>query len=504
MTNEIIKVLLDFKQNLSKNINPAITALDKFQNRTETLRNAMTPLSIASAGFLTLAAKNAFDFSSSLKEAKKGLGLTNEELKVFGDQAKKVSENLNFQVGSKEIVNIATAAGKLGVAKNTLAEYTEGLVKLGVATSQLENIEDLNTNVAKINSVFKMGITDLEKYYGAVNMLADSTSANPQELIRFTQQIAGTASASRISAKDISAWGATLIDAGQQSGEAATFLRNFSVKLGAAENQSKKARAAFDVLGYSAKGLATAFQKDAQGTMIQFLERVKELQKIDPVEANRVMASVFGMENISNANLLLGKIDDLKKNLKLVANDQANAAKMAKEFEVSSEGLDGALRAMKNVLTELSIEIGTAFLPGLVKAATATLEFIKPILSFIRANPAIATTIATLLGIVAVIAPMMHLVGIISSILTALPLLVTGVTAVTAAMGGVLAGIGAFAVAAAPVIGIIAAIAGGAYLIYSNLQPISNWFSNFWKTSHRWLVARGRQLKVVLLILLLL
>ncbi|NJM20422.1 MAG: phage tail tape measure protein [Richelia sp. SM1_7_0] len=194
--------------------------------------------------------------------------------------------------------------------------------------------------------------------------------------------------------------------------------------------------------------------------MIQFLERVKELQAIDPVEANRVMASVFGMENISNANLLLGKIDDLKKNLKLVANDQANAAKMAKEFAVSSEGLDGALRAMKNVLTELSIEIGTAFLPGLVKAATATLEFIKPILSFIRANPGIATTIATLLGIVAVIAPMMHLVGIISSILTALPLLVTGVTAVTAAMGGVLSGIGAFAVAAAPVIGIIAAIAG--------------------------------------------
>ncbi|NJM20423.1 MAG: phage tail tape measure protein [Richelia sp. SM1_7_0] len=265
MANEIIKVLLDFKQNLSKNINPAITALDKFQNRTETLRNAMTPLSIASAGFLTLAAKNAFDFSSSLKEAKKGLGLTNEELKAFGDQAKKVSENLNFQVGSKEIVNIATAAGKLGVAKNTLAEYTEGLVKLGVATSQLENIEDLNTNVAKINSVFKMGIPDLEKYYGAVNMLADSTSANPQELIRFTQQIAGTASASRISAKDISAWGATLIDAGQQSGEAATFLRNFSVKLGAAENQSKKLERLLTFWVIQQKGSQQHFRKMHKG-----------------------------------------------------------------------------------------------------------------------------------------------------------------------------------------------------------------------------------------------
>jgi TP901 family phage tail tape measure protein len=479
-TKEIISVILDFRENLSKNITPAISALNKFQDRTETLRNALTPVSAASGLFLVGAAKSAADFSKALKEAKKGLGLTNEELKEFGNQAKQVSENLDFQVGSKEILNIATAAGKLGVAKKDLADYTEGLVKFAVANDKLDDIENLNENVAKVNAVFKMGIPELKDYYGALSVLADTTSANAVQLVDFSQQIAGTAKNANISAKSINAWGATLIDSGQTAGTAATFMRNFSIKLGAAENQSKGAREAFEKLGFSAKGLATAFSKDAQGTMIDFLEKVNELKKVDPVAANRVMASVFGAENISNANLLLGKLDDLKKNLIAVGDEQANAAKLTSEFAVSSEGLDGAMRALKNVFQEIMIEVGTAFLPGIVKAATAMLEFTKPVLAFVRSQPGIAGTIAALLGIVTVIAPILHLVSLVSTVLGMVAPLITGITAVIALIGGVAGGIGVFILAAAPVIAIIAAIAGGAYLIYSNWDFLEGWLNNFW------------------------
>lgn len=481
MANDIISVILKFSENMSQQLTPLIQKMNSFQDKTETLRNVMTPLSAASGVFLAGAAKSAFDFSVQLKEAKKGLSLTESELKSFGNAAKETSENLNFQIGSGQILEIATAAGKLGVAKNDLTSYTEGLVRLAVATDQLENIVDLNENVAKINSVFKMGIPELEKYYGAVNMLADSTAANPQQLIRFTQQIAGTASSAGISAKNISAWGATLIDAGQQSGEAATFIRNFSIKLGAAENQSKTAKDAFASLGYSAKDLATAFDRDAEGAMIGFLERVKELQKVDSVAATRVMASVFGAENVSNANLLLGKLEDLKKNLKLVADDNANAAKLTQEFAVSSEGLDGALRALKNVLNEVMIEVGTAFLPGIVKATQAILEFVKPVLAFVRQNPAIAATIASLLGIVAVIAPILHLVSLFSTVLGMIPGLIAGFGALTGLftgaigiIGGVVSAIGIIPIAIAAA---VAAVAALGYAIYQNWGSISQWFT---------------------------
>ena len=475
----IISVILSFRENMSGKIDPLITKMNKFSARTETLRNAMTPISAASGLFLAASAKAAFDFSGGLKEARKGLGLTNAELEEFGNQAKDISRNLDFQVGSTQILSLATASGKLGVAKDQLAAYTENLVKFAIANDKLDDIDNLNENVAKINAVFRMGTQDLADWMGAVSVLADTTSANAAQLTRFTQSIAGTASASKISAKTITTYGAALINSGQAAGQASTFMRNFAIKLGAAENQSKGAKAAFKTLGWTASELATAFDRDANATMLTFLERVKALKQVDSTAATRVMASVFGAENLTAGNLLLGQLDQLKKNLDVVGDKKANAKKLADEFAVSSEGLDGALRALKNVAVELAIEVGTTFLPAIVKVAQAMVKFIKPVMAFVRANPAIAKTIAVLLGITAIIAPILGVVGTISTLIGMIAPLTTGFAAIAGLFGGgLVVAFGVVIAKIALVVGAVVGLVAAVYHIYKNWGGIKDFFGN--------------------------
>lgn len=471
MSSEVINVILNLTNNLNRGIDSATKQVAGFKNKVDNLATAFAPISLAAGAALGFSANEAVKFDKSVQAASRAMNLSTEETKKFSDAARELSASMNFQFGSAELAAVAGEAGKLGVASNEVTKYTEAIVKLAVATDNTANIEKLNTNIAKIKNVFKLSTKQVEEYGAAVNRLADATASDTNEIVNFTQRVAGSGSAAKISSQELAAWGATLISAGKAPEAAATFMNKFISVLGAATNLSEPAQESLKKLGYSATELSVAFDKDASKTMEEFIKKVKNL---DTVSQREVLGRIFGQEHVGTAQLMIGVTDQLSENLKMAGDNTANLLKLNTEFDKMSQSVTGQTTAFKNAMGELGITIGSIILPSINNFLTnGLIPFVKYINELTTKEPMVGTMVAAFLGFIAVVAPLLALASAVSTFIGILGILKAGIAAVGVAVWTASAPI-------LPFIALIAVIGAAAYLIYKNWKPIKGFFINLW------------------------
>jgi TP901 family phage tail tape measure protein len=397
---------------------------------------------------------------------------------------------------------LATDVGKLGVAVNEVPKYTEVLVKLATATDKLDKLDELGKNVAKIGTVFKFSIKDVEEYGAAVNKLDDISSATSDEIINFTKRVSGVAAVSKLSAREVAAWGATLISSGQAPNVAATFMNKFLTVLGAAENLGDKAQNAIGNLGLEPHQLSMRFDKNGSKTMIDFLERVKKLSSIDQ---RYTLGAIFGQEHIDSAMQLVQVYDKLIPNIKQANDITGNIAKVNKEFELlANASLEGQMNTLKNQFVEIGKTLGLTLIPSIVSINKHIVPMLNGFLAFSKTHPEIMKVGIAVLGITAAILPLSAAInGVVSlgnsiSIIAGVVIpfgtwviggLIPGLISLgSAVLPGIIASLGGIAVAVwtataplLPFIAAIGAVAGGAYLIYTNWANIGTFFTNLWE-----------------------
>lgn len=463
MADSVIDVLLRLNDQFSNGIDAAVGKLNKFQSGVSAVTSGFTPLSVAAGAALVASGKFAAEWQKSLDSTSRGLDITGKELKNFGTEAEGLAKKLNYQQSSAQILQLATSVGKLGIAKNDVLAYTESLVKMGVATDQLKNIDEMATNVAKIGTVFGFTSKDVSVFGAAVNKLDDTTAATSVQILNFTNRMAALGKNSKLSAEQVAAWGATLVSAGKQPESAARFMSMFVGALGAGNNLSKQAKTGMESLGYSVKDLAIAFDKDANRTMQDFLTRVKAL---DSVAQREILGKIFGREWVDEAMLIVNQTDNLTKNLKAAGDTAGNIAKVNREFDkLAKSSLEGQMNQFKNQMFELGKAIGLVALPPLLQLNSAILPLIQNLAVLIQKHPQIATIIATLLGITAVIAPIGMVVSGIAGLVTSIGAASTAVAGFSVFLGtGLIPGLMSLSSFILPAIGTAAAAAFGAFV----------------------------------------
>jgi TP901 family phage tail tape measure protein len=500
MPEQIIDVFLRFRSDIQAGLATAQAKLDSFSNSAKNVGTAFAPISAAAGLAVVGAVKFGAEWSKASGNAARGLDLAGKELADFEKAAEGLAQKLSFQKSSAEILNLATDIGKLGVAKNDVLNYTEAIVKLATATDSLDKVNELSTNIAKIGNVFKFTSKDVEVFGGALNKLADATAATPNDIVNVTQRLSGIAKQSKLSANEVAAWGATMISAGKTSETTATFYNNFLGTLGAGTNLSKDAQGALKSLGFEASSLAVAFDKNANGTMIKFLETVN---KLDSVSQRKILGQIFGKEFSDDAALLATQTENLKNNLKAAGDQAGNIAKVNAEFKAMAENsFEGQLTTMKNQLFEIGKTFGVAILPSIISINKALIPMLNGFAAFAKTNPEFTKIAVIVVGLVALAAPLGFVVSGITSLIASVPVLTGAVTAlgvgvtsflipglvgIASAAGIVITGLGGVAAAAfaailpfTPFIAAAVAVAGAAYLIITNWSKISTFFSGLW------------------------
>lgn len=341
-------------------------AVSSLSDRMGKLAIAMAPVALAAGvllGVFMSCATQAMAFESAMADVAKVIDFdSQEEFRAMSDTVKDLAGRL--PMAADGIAAIISAAGQSGVAKADLAEFAEQAAKMGIAFDLTG--DQAGKMMADWRAGMKLSLPRVYALADAVNHLSNNMNATAPDLGEVIQRVGALAMSAGLAETQVAALGTAFLSAGASPQIVATAMRNMLSTMVQGESMTKSAADAFKGLGFSVKQMALDMQNDAQGTIFKVLQAIadkpKELQL-------SLLSTMFGESALSAIAPLLGNMDNLSKAFELVGDATAYAGSMQAEFEARSKTTENALQLLRNKLTNLTISIGSIFLPAITWVA---------------------------------------------------------------------------------------------------------------------------------------
>lgn len=473
------------------------------------------------AGFSTLAssatavmgtirglADPAIKFESAMADVKKVVNFdTPEQFKEMGNDILKLTRTI--PMAGEEIAAIVAAGGQSGVARENLLSYAKDAATMGVAFDMAAG--DAGEAMATMANVLGKPITEMAQFGDVINHLSDNANSKAKDIVNVITRVGSDTRMLGLSEKQSAALGSTFLSMGKAPELAAQAVKGMSsaflqLKAGDHEKELKQ-------LGFTTKSFAAALNKDAQGAITTFIEKVKKMPKDKQYP---LLAKVFGKQYADDVLLLAQNTGEYNRQLQLLQETDANGnlkyiGSMQREFENRSNTTENKLTKLKSSLTEIATKIGNAFLPVITSFVENITPVIYGITEWVETNPQIMEWVLTIgSGIGAVVGGLLTLHSAFSFVTAGLlPFLKLGkflggfignflFSAISKlslgfgyligyiAKGAMMFGKAIFMMSRAlltnPIGLLIAGIAVAAYLIYDNWGKIGPWFAELWQT----------------------
>ncbi|MBP5971538.1 phage tail tape measure protein [Brasilonema sp. CT11] len=440
---------------------------------------AVTTVPIVAA--LGAATKTALDFDTQIGDAGRALDLQGAKLDNFKKQILETAPALG-QMPTK-FAEIATEAGKLGIAGDKVVEFAQ-LVSKGVMATGADAIE-MSKNLAALQTITGSSAQDMEKLVAAANKVDDAIGGSTPEILEFVRQTAAAGKLVNINTKELAAYGGAMQSLGIQNGVAYRTMGKLITTLAAPQVLSKNQIEGLNALGISATEMAAKMKESGSGGVQFFLDKVKSIATTDPQRAlgavKELIGADFGDEVLTSALA----VDKFKEALKYAGDDAGNLAKFQAEVEKKTQGVAGQIQVFNANLAQVGITIGSAILPALNALLSGLLPVIQAFGKFAEANPVLVQIGVGVAGLVAAIAPLIIIIGslitAVGSIGAAMGTIAPILAGVTAAVGGAVAAV--VSVPGLITVAIAAAVAAVAYGVY---QIVTHWDSIKAGTAAAW------------------
>lgn len=395
-------------------------------------------------------ARAAIDFESQMADVRKVVDFdTPDQFKKMGDDIGRMSERL--PMAATDIAKIVAAGGQSGIARDELLGFAEAAVKMGIAFDQ--TADESGDMMAKWRTSFKLTQGDVESLADKINYLGNTGPANTKQISDIVTRIGPLGEIAGLASGQIAALGATMAGVGVEQDVAATGIKNFMLAMTKGSAATKAQASAFKSLRLDSKTVSKAMQDDAQGAVLDILDRIKV---IDKDKQAGVLSELFGTESITAIAPLLTNLDLLKANLAKVGDASKYAGSMEGEYSSRAATTANNLQLLRGTVMSVAREVGNALLPGINAVVNQLRPWISQAAELVRNNPQLVR------GIV-----------IAGAAFTALRAAVFAATVATRVLG--------VAFAATPIGLIAVGIAAAAGLIVANWEKLGPFFGALWE-----------------------
>ncbi len=468
---------------------------------------------LASSATATMAtirglADPAIKFESAMADVKKVVNFdTPEQFREMSNDILKLTRTI--PMAGEEIAAIVAAGGQSGVARENLLSYAKDAATMGVAFDMAAG--DAGEAMATMANVLGKPITEMAQFGDVINHLSDNANSKAADIVNVITRVGSDTRMLGLSENQAAALGSTFLSMGKAPELAAQAVKGMSsaflqLKAGDHEKELKQ-------LGFTTKSFAAAMNKDAQGAITTFIEKVKKMPKDKQYP---LLAKVFGKQYADDVLLLAQNTGEYNRQLQLLQETDANGnlkyiGSMQREFENRSNTTENKLTKLKSSLAEIATKIGNAFLPVITSFVENITPVIYGITEWVETNPQIMEWALTIGGgIGAVVGGLLTLHSAFSFVSAGLlPFIKLGKF-----LGGLLGnflfsaisklslGIGyliGYVMKGAVIFGkaifmmsrvlltnpiglLITGIAVAAYVIYENWEKIGPWFAQLWQT----------------------
>lgn len=421
----------------------------------------------------------------------------------FADAIKAASNEM--PIATTEFAALVEAQARAGIqGKENL--LTMAKVSATAAVAFDLPAEQVGEDMGRIAGLYKVPIKNIAELGDALNYLDDNTRSKGGDIIETLTRMSDVAD--KLDYRKAAALGSTFLSLGSAPEVAASASRAMVRELAIANMQSKTFREGMKMVNMDLNEVQGGMTTDAMGTMMAVLERIKT---IDPKQRTEVATRIFGKEYGKDAAKLVNNLDELRRQLKLVDDTAANGS-MQKEMDIRADAIEGRWQVLQNKLFNTKSGAGETMRATMVDVMDALGGVLDKVNGWVKANPVLTASLLKIVASVAVLSAVfgglaLTLAGILGPFLMLrFGLAMFGIKlpgiigifkvfgTVLRTLGGILigplvtalrtVGIALWGLSANPIVlviaAVVAALAAGAYLIYTNWDAVKNYFANAW------------------------
>lgn len=347
----------------------------------------------AVASKVTGLVKSNADLSDSLADLKRNAQLTDEEVSnLYNDL-----NNADVRTSTATLAGIANESEKLGVAKESVADFALEVNKLKVVFgNDLGDAEAMTATLGKILNVFdgEINSDNISKLGNALVEVGNKGVASAPFLADYAQRVSGTAEAANLGLPAVLGFAAGMEESGQRVESSSTALQKLVVTIG--QDVPKAAKIAGAKTKEEIESFSKLFAEKPQEAILQFAQGlVKNKSSFEEVASAFKDAGEEGTRVISVLNLLGIKSDFFRNKIDLAAASIDKTTGINEAFRIKNENLAAEVEKLGKVFTRWGTnESVTNFLRSALSNTRSFFEWIGRIPSMINENSAAFRVIA--------------------------------------------------------------------------------------------------------------
>ena len=373
-------------------------------------------------GAAAAATKAYSDFESEMIGISKTVDTSRKKIRDMSGDFMQLSEDTGM--ARRDIMDVAQAAGQLGIATQNIEEFTEIMTAMGVATDV--TADEAAVSMARIANITGMSQSKFDRLGSTVVDLGNNMATFESRILKSAQRIAGMANTTGLTQDELvglSAAVTSVVDRVQMGSTAMTRVlgkMNTAVMSGG-DNLKTFA----SIAGTTTEQFQRAFEEDASMALELFFEGIDRLNEAGVDVAGMLETMTLGGQRALQAIMSLsGAHEELSKAMNLSGKAwKENNALMeeARKFYSSiRQQLSGIWEGIKNTVALL----GEAFAPEIKAAIQSVKDFIdraqKLVKGFKNMDESLKNLILRAGGFLAIIGPMTMVIGGLITVLGAL------------------------------------------------------------------------------------
>ena len=333
----------------------------------EAVGRGFTMVGLLAAAGLGVASKAASDWESAWAGVTKVVDGTPAQMAALESELRRLAGTL--PVTHEELAAVAEAAATLGVKRQDIAAFTKTAIDMGVSTNM--SAEESATALAKLGNIMGVLPDQVGRAGSALVALGNSGASTERDIAEMALRIAGAGRTAGMSEADVLGLASALSSVGIEAEAGGSSISRVVIDIAQAVRQGGDKLDDFArVAGMSSAAFAQAFEKDAAGATVTFIEGLGNIQKSGGDTFGTLQQ--LNLSEIRVRDTLLraaGASDMLSQSVK-IGNEawQANTA-LVDEANNRYETSKSRVLAARNQLTNAAIDIGGTVLPALAGAA---------------------------------------------------------------------------------------------------------------------------------------
>lgn len=424
---------------------------------------ALLSMAAAAAAAMAGPIKVASDFEDAFAGVQKTVSATPAEFEALEREIRGLAKEM--PVAAESIAGVAEEAGRLGLEKDELVEFSRVMIMLGETTDM--SASAAATSIARFMNIMGTSQEYVENLGSALTYMGNETASTESEILELSRRLAGSAVQIGLSESEVIGIAATMADLGIQAEAGGTAMQKTFLTMNTAVMDGGKELEGFaKVAGMTATDFKRLFETDARGAIEAFINGLNRMG--DSGEDVTTILRDLGLGNERTLDTLLrlsSAHENLGVNMDKAAGAYEEGAALSTEYEKRLGTLSSQLRLLWNRWREILIIIGQPLMSALLAVTKALEPLFKLIEWGARKFDELSGPTKAVIGLLLMLVPILLAVaGGISMAVGGWKLMVGALGVVGGALvkfiGGIKAVSGALTILSGPVGWTVAAIAG--------------------------------------------